>query len=92
MIVGATSVVTAPGPRLERHRFIIAPSREHADVEFVQVHNLMELVGMPELAQAIALYKRGRLEDAVRFATVAGVPGAELIKLMRARDPDTTRR
>jgi hypothetical protein len=48
---------------------------EYADVELVQVRSLMELVGMPELAQAIALYKAGRPEDAARYARAAGPRG-----------------
>jgi hypothetical protein len=89
MIRGATSVFIASGPRLERHRFVIAPSGGHADVEFVQVHSLMELVGMPELARAIAFYTEGRLEDAARYATAAGRRGAALIRLIAsgAHDP-----
>jgi hypothetical protein len=85
MIAGATSVITATGPRLERHRFVIAPSGEHADVGIVQVKNLLELVGMPELAQAIALYKGGHLEDAARYARAAGPLGAAFLELMRTR-------
>ena len=69
----AVSLHVYPGPRLERHQLVVArQSRRGPDVAIVQLRELSELNGMPEVLQALEHFEAGRLRDAARYASAAG--------------------
>ena len=70
----AIAVYSGPGPRVETHQLIISKpaSPRHRDVSIVQLHDLAELDGMPEVLRALSHFEAGRLKDAARYASAAG--------------------
>lgn len=70
----AIAVHACNGPRVETHRLVVArPSgRRQAPVTIVQIRDLEELEGMPEVLRALEYLEAGRLQDAARYASAAG--------------------
>jgi hypothetical protein len=78
-VLDATSAYIERGPRLEMNQLVIA--RSSSTVDLVQVRNLTDLIGMPEVALALRHFEAGRLKDAARYATAAGPRWAALVDL-----------
>ena len=70
----AVAVHAGHGPRLETHQILVAsPSgRRCASVAIVQIRELADLNGIPEVLQALEHFERGELKDAARYAAAAG--------------------
>ena len=70
----AVAVYACEGPRLETHQLVVAPPSDHgrANVTIVQLRELAELNGMPEVLRALELQEAGQLKDAARYAAAAG--------------------
>jgi hypothetical protein len=86
-VLGASSAYVEPGPRLEQHQLLIARGETSPTVDLVQITDLSDLIGMPEIAQALDLYKRGKIEDAVRYVRAAGPRWAALIEFFKKGVP-----
>jgi hypothetical protein len=78
-VLDAVSAYIERGPRLEMNQLIIA--RSSSNVDLIQVRDLSDFIGMPEVAQALRLFKAGKLQDAARYATAAGPRWAALVDL-----------
>jgi hypothetical protein len=78
-VLDAMSAYIERGPRLEMNQLIIA--RSSSCVDLVQVRELSDFIGMPEAAQALRLFKAGKLQDAARYAIAAGPRWAALVDL-----------
>lgn len=70
----AVSVYAVEGPRLETHQLVVARRTHHSRtaVSIVQLRDLAELDGMPEVLRALEHFEAGRLKDAARYASAAG--------------------
>ncbi len=70
----AVSLHACPGPRLEADQLLIAPpsGRSQARVSIIQLRNLADLNGMPEVLRALNHFEAGRLKDAARYSAAAG--------------------
>lgn len=70
----AVSLDVYPGPRVELHRLIVSgsPSDRRAQVTIVQLQELADLNGMPEVLRALEFFEAGRQKDAARYASAAG--------------------
>ena len=70
----AIAVYACNGPRVETHQLVVARPSGHtqAPVTIVQLRDLEELDGMPEVLRALEYLEKGRLQDAARYASAAG--------------------
>ncbi|MCB9753803.1 MAG: hypothetical protein H6713_27995 [Myxococcales bacterium] len=70
----AVAVHAGDGPRIEWHQLVVSrPSgRTQGPVTIVQLRDLEELGGVPEVLRALEHFEAGRLKDAARYASAAG--------------------
>lgn len=70
----AVAVHACIGPRVETHRLLVSQptSGRQRSVAIIQLRELAELNGMPEILRALELFEAGLLKDAARYAAAAG--------------------
>ena len=70
----AVALYACEGPRVESHQLVVARPFRHgrASVALVQLRELFDLNGMPEVLRALEHHEAGRLKDAARYAAAAG--------------------
>jgi hypothetical protein len=78
----ATEGYVCEGPRIERHQLIVATPSTSPEIVLVQLDDLRELDGVPEILIALERFARGDLKGAVRYVTAAGPRWARLIDLL----------
>ena len=83
----AVSVFACEGPRLETHQLLVAGPEERSgrSVSIVQLRELADLNGMPEVLKALAFFEAGQLKDAARYASAAGRRWAGLVDYFGGR-------
>jgi len=86
-VLNASSAYTERGPRLERHQLLIARGDHPSTVDLVQIDELTDLIGMPEVTRALELYRQGKIEDAARYARAAGSRWAALVAFFLKEEP-----